>query len=292
MNTPLVAPLASQSAAHRRRRRPKLSNVAANALVLLVLVVFMFPIVMIFLTSIKERADALAVPPVWVFRPTLGNYRDVFELYPFAAYLRNSVVVATLSTALALLVGVPAAYALARFRFRGDNHLRFWILSIRMTPAIAAIIPLFILLRRFGLTNSIVGLVLIYLTSSLPFIVWMLTRFFEDIPRELEEASLVEGSSWFGAMMRIAIPLARPGIAATAIFTFIFSWNEFLFALILTSTDRAQTMPVAVTLFIRETGIEWGYMTAVAVIMMIPIAILTLLAQRHLVHGLTMGALK
>lgn len=274
----------------RRKRTP--GNIIANILVILVLIVFLFPIVMIVLTSIKNRADALASPPVWVFTPTFSNYTGIFEQYPFSAYLRNSILVATLNTLIALIIGVPAAYALARFRFRGANHVQFWILSQRMMPAIAAIIPLFILFRRFGLTNSILGLILIYLTSSLPFIVFMLTRFFEEIPRELEEASLVEGSSWYGAMTRIAIPLARPGIAATAIFTFIFSWNEFLFALILTSTERAQTMPVAVTLFIRETGIEWGYMTAVAVIMMIPTAILTLAAQRHLVQGLTMGALK
>jgi multiple sugar transport system permease protein len=274
----------------RRKRTP--GSIVANILVILVLIVFMFPIVMIFLTSIKNRADALASPPVWIFTPTFSNYTDVFQQYPFSSYLRNSILVATLNTVIALIIGVPAAYALARFRFRGANHVQFWVLSQRMMPAIAAIIPLFILFRRFGLTNSIAGLILIYLTSSLPFIVFMLTRFFEEIPRELEEASLVEGSSWFGAMTRIAIPLARPGIAATAIFTFIFSWNEFLFALILTSTERAQTMPVAVTLFIRETGIEWGYMTAVAVIMMIPTALLTLAAQRHLVQGLTMGALK
>ncbi len=274
----------------RRKRTP--GSIVANILVILVLIVFMFPILMIFLTSIKTRADALAVPPVWIFTPTFSNYTDIFQQYPFSSYLRNSILVATLNTVIALIIGVPAAYGLARFRFRGDNHVQFWVLSQRMMPAIAAIIPLFILFRRFGLTNSIAGLVLIYLTSSLPFIVFMLTRFFEEIPRELEEASLVEGSTWFGAMMRIAIPLARPGIAATAIFTFIFSWNEFLFALILTSTERAQTMPVAVTLFIRETGIEWGYMTAVAVIMMIPTALLTLAAQRHLVQGLTMGALK
>lgn len=274
----------------RRKRTP--GSIIANLLVILVLIVFMFPIVMIFLTSIKNRVDALASPPVWIFTPTFHNYLDIFQQYPFSSYLRNSILVATLNTLIALIIGVPAAYALARFRFWGDNHVQFWILSQRMMPAIAAIIPLFILFRRFGLTNSIAGLILIYLTSSLPFIVFMLTRFFEEIPRELEEASLVEGSSWYGAMTRIAIPLARPGIAATAIFTFIFSWNEFLFALILTSTERAQTMPVAVTLFIRETGIEWGYMTAVAVIMMIPTAILTLAAQRHLVQGLTMGALK
>ncbi len=279
------------SAPNRRRKRTP-GGIVANILVILVLIVFMFPILMIFLTSIKTRADALAVPPVWIFTPTFSNYTDIFQQYPFSSYLRNSILVATLNTVIALIIGVPAAYGLARFRFRGDNHVQFWVLSQRMMPAIAAIIPLFILFRRFGLTNSIAGLVLIYLTSSLPFIVFMLTRFFEEIPRELEEASLVEGSTWFGAMMRIAIPLARPGIAATAIFTFIFSWNEFLFALILTSTERAQTMPVAVTLFIRETGIEWGYMTAVAVIMMIPTALLTLAAQRHLVQGLTMGALK
>ena len=273
-----------------RKRTP--GSIVANILVIVVLIVFLFPIVMIFLTSIKNRGDALASPPVWIFTPTFSNYTDIFQQYPFSSYLRNSILVATLNTVIALIIGVPAAYALARFRFRGNNHVQFWILSQRMMPAIAAIIPLFILFRRFGLTNSIAGLVLIYLTSSLPFIVFMLTRFFEEIPRELEEASLVEGSSWFGAMTRIAIPLARPGIAATAIFTFIFSWNEFLFALILTSTERAQTMPVAVTLFIRETGIEWGYMTAVAVIMMIPTALLTLAAQRHLVRGLTMGALK
>lgn len=274
----------------RRKRTP--GSIVANILVIVVLIVFLFPIVMIVLTSIKNRGDALASPPVWIFTPTFSNYTGIFEQYPFASYLRNSILVASINTIIALIIGVPAAYALARFRFRGSNNVQFWVLSQRMMPAIAAIIPLFILFRRFGLTNSIAGLILIYLTSSLPFIVFMLTRFFEEIPRELEEASLVEGSSWFGAMMRIAIPLARPGIAATAIFTFIFSWNEFLFALILTSTERAQTMPVAVTLFIRETGIEWGYMTAVAVIMMIPTAILTLVAQRHLVQGLTMGALK
>lgn len=292
MSTAMASSATVDSGRRPGSGRRALGNVIANLLVLLVLVIFLFPIVMILMTSLKNRGDALAVPPVWIFTPTFSNYTDIFQQYPFAAYLRNSVLVATINTLLALVIGVPAAYALARFRFRGDNHVQFWILSQRMTPAIAAIIPLFILFRRFGLTNSIFGLILIYLTSSLPFIVFMLTRFFEEIPRELEEASLVEGSSWYGAMARIAIPLARPGIAATAIFTFIFSWNEFLFALILTSTERAQTMPVAVTLFIRETGIEWGYMTAVAVIMMIPTALLTLAAQRHLVQGLTMGALK
>ncbi|MCA9863673.1 MAG: carbohydrate ABC transporter permease [Thermomicrobiales bacterium] len=290
MSATTAAAPRSLSPGKQRKRTP--GSIVANILVILVLVVFMFPIVMIFLTSIKNRVDALASPPVWIFTPTFSNYVDIFQQYPFSSYLRNSVLVATLNTLIALIIGVPAAYALARFRFRGSNHVQFWVLSQRMMPAIAAVIPLFILFRRFGLTNSIAGLILIYLTSSLPFIVFMLTRFFEEIPRELEEASLVEGSSWFGAMTRIAIPLARPGIAATAIFTFIFSWNEFLFALILTSTERAQTMPVAVTLFIRETGIEWGYMTAVAVIMMIPTALLTLAAQRHLVQGLTMGALK
>lgn len=255
---------------------------------LLVVIFLLAPIAIIAGVSFDSSTLFEFPPRQWSLRwyQTLFASREWREAFLLSLWLAIGV------TFLSLLFGVPAAYALARFRFRGDNHVQFWILSQRMMPAIAAIIPLFILFRRFGLTNSIAGLILIYLTSSLPFIVFMLTRFFEEIPRELEEASLVEGSSWFGAMTRIAIPLARPGIAATAIFTFIFSWNEFLFALILTSTERAQTMPVAVTLFIRETGIEWGYMTAVAVIMMIPTALLTLAAQRHLVQGLTMGALK
>jgi multiple sugar transport system permease protein len=260
-------------------------------LVVVVAIFFLFPIVLIFLTSIKSRVDALAFPPVWVFTPTLNNFREIFELYDFALYFRNTLIAASAATLCAMILGVPAAYSLARHKFRGQSNVAFWILSIRMTPAIAAIIPLFILLRTLRLLDSLAGLVLVYSTFNIPFVVWMMRGFFEDLPVELEESAMVDGCSRLGAFGRIAVVLAAPGLASTAILTFLFTWNEFVFALILTAT-RARTMPVAVQLFMRETGILWGHMTAAAVVMMVPTVILTFFIQRYLVRGLTFGAVK
>jgi multiple sugar transport system permease protein len=260
-------------------------------LVVVVAIFFLFPIVLIFLTSIKSRVDALAFPPVWIFTPTLNNFREIFELYDFALYFRNTLIAASAATLCAMILGVPAAYSLARHKFRGQSNVAFWILSIRMTPAIAAIIPLFILLRTLRLLDSLAGLVLVYSTFNIPFVVWMMRGFFEDLPVELEESAMVDGCSRLGAFGRIAVVLAAPGLASTAILTFLFTWNEFVFALILTAT-RARTMPVAVQLFMRETGILWGHMTAAAVVMMVPTVILTFFIQRYLVRGLTFGAVK
>lgn len=272
-------------------RSPGLWYLFKKLLVLLVAVFFLFPIVLIFLTSIKSRVDALAFPPVWFFKPTLGNFREIFDLYEFGLYFRNSLLAASSSTLLAMLLGVPAAYSLARHEFRARSNVAFWILSIRMTPPIAAIIPLFILLRTLHLLDNLLGLVLVYCTFNIPFIVWMMRGFFEDLPVELEESAMVDGCSRLGAFSRIALVLAAPGLASTAILTFLFTWNEFIFALILTATS-ARTMPVAVQLFMRETGILWGHMTAAAVVMMVPTVILTFFIQRYLVRGLTFGAVK
>jgi multiple sugar transport system permease protein len=260
-------------------------------LVVLVAVFFLFPIVLIILTSIKSRVDALAFPPVWIFQPTSSNFREIFDLYDFDLYFRNTLVAASAGTLFAMILGVPAAYSLARHKFRGQSNLAFWILSIRMTPAIAAIIPLFILLRTLRLLDNLLGLVLVYSTFNIPFVVWMMRGFFEDLPVELEESAMVDGCSRLGAFNRIALVLAAPGLASTAILTFLFTWNEFVFALILTATS-ARTMPVAVQLFMRETGILWGHMTAAAVVMMVPTVILTFFIQRYLVRGLTFGAVK
>ena len=170
--------------------------------------------------------------------------------------------------------------------------MAFWILSIRMTPAIAAVIPIFIMLRTVRLLDNQVGLILVYsVLLNLPFVVWMMRGFFEDLPVELEESAMVDGCSRLGAFARIALVLASPGLASTAILTFLFAWNEFVFALILTATS-ARTMPVAVQLFMRETGILWGQMTSAAVVMMVPVIILTFFIQRYLVRGLTFGAIK
>lgn len=249
------------------------------------------PIVMIVVTSLKTRVDAMAMPPVWFFKPTFSNYSGIFKLYDMGLYFKNSMIAALASTLVTVILGTPAAYVFARVRFRAKENLAFWILSQRMTPPIAAIIPLFIMLRTLSLLDTLWGLVLVYTTFNLPFLIWMMRSFFEDLPVELEENALVDGCSRYGAFFRVALVLAAPGLAAAAIFTFLFTWNEFVFALILTGT-RSMTMPVAVQFFQRETGIDWGHSCAAAVTMMVPMLLFTLFIQRYLVRGLTFGAVK
>ena len=273
------------------KRRFRLMNIIYGILTALVVLFFVFPIFMIVVTSLKSRVDALAVPPVWIFRPVFDNYVNIFSENNFDFYFRNSLIIATLGTLFALVIGVPAAYSLARRSFRREGDVSFWILSQRMMPPIAVIIPMFILLRTVKLIDTYMGLVVVYMTFNLPFVIWILRGFFQDLPIEIEESSMVDGCTRFGSFWRVAVPLVAPGLAAAAIFSFLFTWNEFLFALILTGRNTA-TMPVAVQLFMRETGIDWGRMTAAAVVMMLPTLLFTLFALRFLVRGLTFGAVK
>jgi len=276
---------------YTHRSKKKILNVILAIITMLVFIYILFPPIMLFLTSIKKNVDALRYPPVWIFRPIGSNYREIFNLIPFGNYLLNSLIVATISTFLALFIGSMAAYGLTRFRFRRSKDLSFWILSIRMTPPVASIIPIFIIMRTFKLLDSPAALIIAYFTFNIPFAVWLLRSFFREIPREIEESAMVDGCSSYNAFFRIALPLIAPGLAATGIFTFIFSWNEFLFALILTGT-RAQTVPVALTGFIRETGIMWSHMAAAGVLAMAPMILFTALVQKNLVKVLTMGAIK
>jgi multiple sugar transport system permease protein len=273
------------------RRKRMIWDVVWVVVTVVVFVLVLFPPLMLFLTSIKTNVDALKYPPVWIFRPVVSNYREIFGLMPFGSYLANSFIVAIISTIIALTLGSLAAYGLARFRFKRSKDLSFWILSIRMTPPVAAAIPIFIIMRTFRLLDTQFALVLAYCTFNLPFAVWLLRSFIQEIPREIEESALVDGCSPYAAFWRISLPLIAPGLAATGIFTFIFSWNEFLFALILTGT-RAQTVPVALTAFVRETGIMWSHMAAAGVLAMAPMILFTALVQKNLVKGLTMGAIK
>lgn len=273
------------------KRKFRLANFIYGILTALVVLFFVFPIFMIIVTSLKSRVDALAVPPVWIFRPVFDNYVNIFSENNFGLYFRNSLIIATMGTFFALVIGVPAAYSLARRPFRREGDVSFWILSQRMMPPIAVIIPLFILLRTVRLIDTYAGLVVVYMTFNLPFVIWIMRGFFQDLPIEIEESSMVDGCTRFGSFWRVAVPLVGPGLAAAAIFSFLFTWNEFLFALILTGRNTA-TMPVAVQLFMRETGIDWGRMTAAAVVMMLPTLLFTLFAMRFLVRGLTFGAVK
>lgn len=271
-------------------RGGRVEQAIRRVVIALALIAFLGPIVLIVVTSFKTRVEALG-SPFALFRPTLDNYSHIFAEYSFAHYAKNSLVASVASTLVALALGSLAAYALARYRFRGRGGLAYWILSLRMAPAIASVIPLFIMLRQVHLTDNLIGLILVYIGANLPLVIWMMKGFFDDLPVDMEESALIDGASRLGACVRIALPLVAPGLAATAILTFIFTWNEFLFALILTGRN-AQTLPVAVTLFVRETGIDWGYMTAAASLMMLPMVICTLFVRRGLTRGLTLGAIK
>ncbi len=271
--------------------RAKVKKIIFLLIAAVIFGVILFPPVVLFLTSIKTELDALSFPPKWIFKPTLENYTEIFEFSPFTKYLLNSFIVASLNTGVVLVLGSFAAYSLARFKFKGADDIAFWILSVRMMPPVAAIIPIYIIMRNLRLLDTPWSLVITYLTFNLPFAVWMMRSFFREIPREIEESALVDGCSIFRSFRSIALPLAAPGLAATGILTFIFSWNEFLFALILTGS-KAVTLPVGITGYMKETGINWGYMTAGGALALIPVILFTILAQKHLVKGLTMGALK
>lgn len=253
--------------------------------------IFLFPIFWIVFTSLKTPVQAFQVPPVWFFRPTPENYYTVFRSQPFGHYFWNSTVTAVTSTLISLTVGTAAAYSLARFRFRAQKAISFTIFLTRMVPPVVLLVPFFILFRNLGWTDTPVALAFSYTAFNLPFVIWLMWGFFKEIPYELEQAAMIDGASAFGAMVRIALPLARPGLAAASIFALINAWNEFLFALVLTGLN-AKTLPVGAAQFVTQEAILWGPVMAAGTLIMLPLILFTLLIQKHLVRGLTMGAIK
>lgn len=256
---------------------------------------FLFPIYWLVMTALKTQADQFSMPPVWwTWRWTSAHYRQVFFESAFTRLAWNSLVVVTSSTLLSVAVGTMAAYSLSRFRlpYRMNYHLSFWILSTRMFPPIVTIIPLFLIMRGFDLLDTRMALVLAYSVFNLPFVVWMMKGFFDELPKEMEEAAQMDGDTRYGAFWRVVLPLVRPGLVATAIFCLIVSWNEFLFALVLTQTELALTLPVGIANHVTQYEIRWGVMSAAGVVAMLPIFVFALLVQRHLVRGLSYGAVK
>jgi multiple sugar transport system permease protein len=245
--------------------------------------------------SLKNEVDQFATPPLWFgFTPTLAHYKDAFFARSFGQYLITSATVATLSTICAIVIGTLAAYGLSRFRLRAglDRRLSLWILSTRMFPPIVSAVPLFLMMRDLRLLNTLTSLVIVYTAFNLPFVVWMMRGFFQELPRDLEEAAMVDGDSRLGALVRVILPLVTPGLAATAVFCLIMSWNEFLLALVLTQTDRAMTLPVGIAGRVTQYEIKWGVMSAAGVVAMLPILLFALAVQRYLVRGLSLGAVK
>lgn len=255
----------------------------------------LLPVYWMMTISLKTEIDQFSVPPRWlIFSPTLAHYRDAFATRSFGQYLLTSALVSVISTLCALVMGTLAAYGLSHFRLphRLDKHLALWILSTRMFPPIVTVVPLFLMMRDVRLLNTRLSLIIVYTAFNLPFVVWMMRGFFGEIPRELEEAARVDGDSRLGALRRVVLPLVAPGLAATAVFCLIISWNEFLFALVLTQTDAAMTLPVGIAGRVTQYEIKWGVMSAAATVAMMPILVFALAVQRYLVRGLSLGAVK
>ena len=257
-----------------------------TAVALLVLV--LFPFIWMLQMSFRPNEDIMGYTLRFV--PTLANYRALWT-GNFPGSFANSIAASLTSTVLSLLIGVPAAYTLSRWRFRARRAVAMWILATRMAPPIAFTIPFFLAYRYLHLLDTVSGLVIIYLTFNLALVIWMMQSFFDGVPRELEEAAWIDGCSIWGAFQRIALPLAAPGVAATGVLCFILSWNDFFFALILTRTN-AMTAPVAIVDFMQYEGWEWGKIAAAGTLVMLPVIIFTFFVRTYLVRGLMAGGLK
>jgi len=257
----------------------------------LIVFLFILPIYHVVTMSFKTEVDALASPPTWIFRPVLDNYIDVLATTKFPYYLLNSLIVSCITVSLSLLIGVPGAYALSRLTFRMKRSLFAAILGTRMLPPICIAIPIYMIYARLGLLDRLGGLVIVYLSFNLSFVVWMMKGFFDDVPRSLEEAARIDGSSTIGTFSQIALPVVVQGLIATAIFCWVLSWNEFLYALVLTRRT-AKTAPVGITYFLRFEDVKWGSIAAGAALIMSPVVLFSVGVQRYLVRGLTAGAVK
>ena len=271
-------------------RRRKIKGLILDILIAVVVIGSVFPFVWMVMTSFKTRIQTID-PSVWFFHPTLENYRAIFQKRDMFMYINNSIIVVVLTTLASVLLGTFAAYGLARFQFNRKEDVAYWILSLRMLPPMAVVIPFFLLGRFIGLLDTHLLLVIVYLSFNIPFTIWMMRGFIEDIPRELEEAAWVDGCSRFQAIRYIIFPLIAPGVAATSVFCVIQSWNEFPLAFFLTSFN-ARTLPTTVTFFLTVLGVTWGEMAAVGVIATIPVLIFALIVQKYMVRGLTFGVIK
>lgn len=267
------------------------NKVLVYAAVFLAMLLSLAPILYLLITSFKPPELTFALPPVWIFTPTLKNYYDVVGTGDFFKYFLNSVLVALITTFIAVVLGAFAAYGFARFRFRGQFWLRMSVLVPQMLPPITIIVPLYVLFNGLKLTDTITALVISYLTFTIPLSTWLMIGFFEDVPLDLEESAMIDGCSRLQAIFRVVLPIVTPGLAATAILAFMYCWNEFLYAVILTGRD-ARTLPVTITSFMTNKAILWGRITASGSLVLIPVLIFALLAQRYLIRGLSKGAVK
>jgi len=270
--------------------RFSLGKIFPYLLLLLLLLWTLVPIVWMLLSSFKSLTDVLSPTPLLTFKPTLANYIGLVSGgNNVLTYFRSSILAAGISTIIATTLGCFAGYGLARSNFRGKRHLAFWIISTRMAPIAAVILPLFIGFTFLHLINTVWGLIVAYLSFNLPFAIWIMNAFFADLPPGIEEAARVDGASNFQTFWRIALPMTAPGIVTTAILCLVFSWNDYAFAVTFAGPG-SQTLPVAASQLITQTGVDWGQLTAIGTVVALPMVIVGLAVRRYLVRGLTLGA--
>jgi multiple sugar transport system permease protein len=265
-------------------------RIGVRALLAVVLLWTLVPLVWMLLSSFKPESSLSAPTPEVTFKPTLEHYQALFSGgNDIGGYIVNSVVSAGVSTIIAVALGCLAGYGLARSSFRGKDHVAFWIISTRMAPIAAAVLPLFVIFRATHLLGTTAGLVVAYLSFNLPFAIWIMNAFFADLPPSLEEAAMVDGASRWTAFRRIALPLVLPGVATTAILCLVFAWNDYAFASTF-SGPKSQTLPIAASQLVTQTTIDWGQLTAIGTIVVAPMILVGLVVRKWLVTGLTLGA--
>ena len=271
--------------------RQTTGGMALRVVLITITVIFvLMPIAWLVMGSLKSREAALSVPPQFLFEPDFSAYVRIWS-QGFSGAFRNSLVIALTNVALTLLIGTPAAYALTRMKGASQDNLSFWLLSIRMAPLFAVILPLYVLFKSLGLLDTRIAVALAHLTMTLPIAIWMMVTYFRTIPEDLDQAAILDGASPMQVLTLIIIPIAKPMLASVAIIVFIFSWNEFLVAFVL-SGRNAQTVPVAVASLAGAMTFDWTLISALAVCSMIPAMLFVGFAQRHIVSGLGSGAVK
>jgi ABC-type glycerol-3-phosphate transport system permease component len=270
----------------------KLRSALIYATLIVLTLAFLFPVLWVLGLSLKTRAQVFATPPLYLWWPTFENYADVLTRSDFLRAFINSLIVSSSAVLLSLGIGAPAAYAFARFPFHGRSVLFFALLVMRMLPPIAVLVPMYLLFNKVGLATTRLSVVLAYTTFSLPLVVWIMRGYFEDLPVELEESAWIDGASRFRAFIYVVLPMAKPGLVAASILCLQLAWNDFLFGAVLTN-NATQTLPVMMAAFnAGESGMDWGGLTASAMLVTLPVIVFSLVAQRHLVAGLSSGAVK
>ncbi|ALS23313.1 carbohydrate ABC transporter permease [Paenibacillus naphthalenovorans] len=260
-------------------------------IVILATIVFIFPIAWMFLTSLKSQNDAFTAIPKWIFTVTFDNYQTVLFERDFQKYLWNSLYVSVFSTVLAVILGSGIAYPFARYNIKGAKDILTWILTLRIVPPIVSVLPIYLLFSNMNMLDTYTALILMYTFMNLPLVTWLLYGFFKDVPGEIEESALVDGCNRFTAFFRVIFPIIGPGLVSAGLLSFIFAWNEFLFANIL-SGPNVRTAPVGLNEYATPVSVLWGQIAAAGTMIIVPIAIITLVLQRKMVSGLTMGAVK